>query len=265
MTPQSGRVTIRDRMFHRNQDRFKFWGVNLSFGANFPSQEDAPVVAARMASVGVNSVRLHHMDTSNWPRGIWDRENTTDFHPEAIKRLDYFIHQLALKGIFINLNLHVGREHSRYLGLPKVNRQYDKITGMFTPKIIDAQKGFARRILERVNPHRKVRYADDPAIAVVEISNENSFFMWDSERTLRELPGYYADLLNEQYNDWLRTRYGSDPKLRQAWNRGVRPEGSNLLMNPSFKFAQETISKPENWGVGTTSILQGHPAPIFVP
>ncbi len=46
-----------------------------------------------------------------------------------------------------------------------------------------------------MNPYRKVRYADDPAVAFVEITNEDSFFMWDGEETLRTLPPYYAAIL----------------------------------------------------------------------
>ena len=86
--------------------------------ANLPSHEDAPDIAARMAAAGVNTVRCHHLDTANWPRGIWNASDGKDISGEALDRLDYFINQLAKHGILINMNLHVGRKHSRYLGLP---------------------------------------------------------------------------------------------------------------------------------------------------
>jgi hypothetical protein len=196
--------------FYRGDKRVRLWGVNLSFGANFPKHEDAPYVAARLAAAGVNTVRCHHMDTARWPRGIWNAEDGKTISAEALDRLDFFIDQLARRGIFVNINLHVGRAHSEYLGLPKTNRQYDKVCNIFTPALVDAQKQYARELLTHVNRYRKVRYADDPAVAIVEITNENSFFMWDGDKALRALQPHYANILHSKYNTWLRARYGTD-------------------------------------------------------
>lgn len=173
--------------FYHGDKRVRLWGVNLSFGANFPKHEDAPYVAARLAAAGVNAVRCHHMDTAQWPRGIWNAEDGKTISAEALDRLDFFIDQLARRGIFVDINLHVGRAHSEYLGLPKTNRQYDKVCNILTPALIEAQKQYARELLTHVNKYRNVRYADDPAVAIVEITNENSFFMWDGDKALRAL------------------------------------------------------------------------------
>jgi hypothetical protein len=233
--------------FYRGGKRVRLWGVNLSFGANLPTHEDAPVVAARLAAAGVNAVRCHHLDTSWWPRGIWDAADGKDISPEALDRLDFFINQLALHGIFIDLNLHVGRAHSEYLGLPKTNGQYDKIFGIFTPELIDAQKDYARKMLSHVNRYRGVRYADDPAVAIVEITNEDSFFMWSGEETLRTMPAYYANILQRKFNAWLVNLYGSNEKLRHAWAQGVQPLGEQLLSNGDLRIASPSESVPKDW------------------
>jgi hypothetical protein len=243
------RLVVRDAHFYCGAARVRLWGVNLSFGANFPRHEDAPYIAARLAAGGVNTVRCHHTDTSNWPRGIWDDKDPTKLSEEALDRLDYFIDQLARHGIFVNINLHVGREHSRYIGLPKVNREYDKISCIFTPAIIDAQKKHARDLLTHVNKYRKVRYADDPAVAIVEITNENSLFMWDSENTLRTLPGYYADILQKKYNGWLKAKYDSDENLRQGWAKGVEPLGANILRNANLQQMDANSNAPRYWSL----------------
>jgi len=227
--------------------RVRLWGVNLSFGANLPKHEDAPHVAGRLAMAGVNTVRCHHMDSAQWPRGLWNAQDGKTITPEALDRLDYFIDQLARHGIFVNINLHVGRAHSRYLGLPEANRQYDKIYNIFTPELVDAQKKYARELLTHVNPYRNVRYADDPAVAIVEITNENSFFMWASEETLRTLPPYYAEILQSKFNTWLTARYGSDDNLRIAWSQGAGPLGGNLLSNGNFQTVTPGTGVPQNW------------------
>ena len=89
------RLIAREGHFYREGRRVRIWGVNLSFGANFPTHADAEKVAERLAAVGLNSVRFHHMDTARWPRGIWDAADPTTLSHEALDRLDYFIDQLA--------------------------------------------------------------------------------------------------------------------------------------------------------------------------
>jgi len=233
--------------FYRAGKRVRLWGVNLSFGANLPSHEDATFVAARLAVAGVNTVRCHHLDTSRWPRGIWNAADGKDIAPEALDRLDFFINQLALHGICVNLNLHVGRAHSQYIGLPETNRGYDKISNIFTPELIDAQKNYARQMLSHVNPYRGVSYADDPAVAIFEITNENSFFMWSSDETLRTLPTYYADILQRQFNAWLVNRYGSNDKLHESWAEGVQQLGDDFLSNGGLQITGPADSVPNDW------------------
>ncbi|MEJ2702208.1 MAG: carbohydrate binding domain-containing protein [Sedimentisphaerales bacterium] len=247
--PDSERLTVRSGHFYRGTKRARLWGVDLSFGANFPKHEDAPYVAERLAAAGVNAVRCHHMDSARWPRGLWNAPDGKTIEPEALDRLDFFIDQLARRGICVDINLHVGRAHSQYLGLPETNRQYDKISNIFTPALVDAQRQIARELLTHTNPYRKVRYADDPAVALVEITNENSFFMWSSEQTLRTLPPYYAEILRKQFNAWLQKKYGSNEKLRAAWARGTHPLGENLLTNSNFEKSSPGANVPSGWNL----------------
>ena len=230
-TVDGPRVVTRDGHFLRDSRRFRVWGVNLCFGANFPTHQDAPKLAARLAAFGVNSVRFHHMDCNKFPDGIWDRSDETKLSSEALGRLDYFIDQLARHGICANLNLHVSRTHSRALKLPQAEKlaNYDKMADLFTPELIAAQRQYARDLLTHENPYRKVRYADDPAVAFVEINNEDSLFMWGAERELPNLPPHYAGLLRQQFGSWLKKRYGTRQALAAAWNAGAQPLGANLL------------------------------------
>ncbi|MCK4601923.1 MAG: carbohydrate binding domain-containing protein, partial [Phycisphaerae bacterium] len=88
---------------------------------------------------------------------------------------------------------------------------------------------YARELLTHVNKYRRARYADDPAVAFVEITNEDSLFMWGAERKLRSLDDYYAKILRWQYNEWLSKRYGTTAKLQAAWGKGAIPLGENML------------------------------------
>ena len=246
---EQDRVTVKDGHFFAAGERIRFWGVNLSFGANLPDHKDAEEIARRLAAAGINSVRCHHMDSARWPRGWWNAADGKTIEAEAFDRLDYFIDQLAGNGVYVNLNLHVGREHSKFIGLPKANRKYDKISNIFTPAIIEAQKDFARQVLGHVNKYRNITYARDPAIAIVEITNENSFFMWSAEETLRTLPDYYAKILQGQYNLWLGKEYGSTRKLSAAWGKEARPLGESVLRNGDFAAFAAGQNVPNSWNL----------------
>jgi hypothetical protein len=245
----SERLTAAEH-FRRGGRDIRIWGVNLCFGGNFPTHEDAPYVAERLAAAGVNSVRCHHLDTSRWPRGIWNAQDGKTIAPQALDRLDYLINELAKRGIFVNLNLHVGRAHSQYLGLPPTGTEFDKIAGIFTPALIDAQKQYAKDLLTHVNPYRGgVRYADDPAIAFVEITNEDSLFMWGAEERLRTFSEYYAKILGGRFNTWLRQRYNTDDALRAAWSQGTQPLGGHMLQNSTFAAWDTQRGIPEHWSI----------------
>ncbi len=101
--------------------------------------------------------------------------------------------------------------------------------------MIAAQKDYARRMLSRTNPYRKMTYAADPAIAFVEITNENSLFMWSAPRILPNLPDFYRNRLEKRFNDWLQKKYGDDEALKAAWEKDNVPLEKNLITNPTLQ------------------------------
>lgn len=235
--PDGPRLTCQDGHFYVGKERYRAWGVNFCFGANFPTHDDAEQIARRLGQFGVNAVRMHHMDMMTFPGGIWDPKDRQKLSTEALDRLDYFIDQLARHGIRVNINLHVSRSHAKALKLPEADKapDMDKIVAIYMPELIEAQKSYARMLLDHVNPYRKARYGDDAAISWLEITNENSFFMWGSTQTIRDLPGHYAKALQEQYVAYLEKRYGTTAKLRQAWSKGSMELGRNMLDDASFR------------------------------
>ena len=69
---QNGFVGIsQDYHFEYDGERIRFFGASLSYGANFPDNATAVKVARRLAKLGFNLVRLHHMDGRYSPQGIW--------------------------------------------------------------------------------------------------------------------------------------------------------------------------------------------------
>ncbi len=244
---KSGPVTARDGHFFVGERRIRFWGVNMCFGACFPEEDVAPRVAARLAKFGVNCVRFHHMDMNPFPSGIFVDSKLEELSPAALARFDRLFAELKKQGIYANLNLHVSRFWSRAHAWPgtKELEDFDKMLDIFHPELAAVQKKYARDLLSHRNPHTGLTYADDPAVAMVEITNEDSLFMWSAPRMLPRLPEPYMKLLTEQWNAWLAQRYGDDAKLAAAWNAGASALGRNLLRDPEFATLRTEESKSD--------------------
>src|SRR5687767_8276070 len=155
-----GFVHVRDGRLFSGDQRIRIFGVNVCFGANFPTKDAAEKVAARMAKFGINCVRFHHMDMMNSPGGIFAKDGKT-LDPEQLDRLDYFIAKLKEHGIYTNLNLHVSRTHpDRPKSEKKTNPDYDKGVDNYEPAMIAAQKDYARDLLTHKNAYTGNRYVD---------------------------------------------------------------------------------------------------------
>jgi hypothetical protein len=236
-----GRVRAgADGHYYVGNQRIRFFGVNVCFGGAFPRKDQAEKIAARMAKFGINVVRFHHMDMQTFPGGIRARNvaHTRDLDPEALDRLDYFIAQLKRNGIYVNLNLLVSRPINAADGLPaeieSLGWKERHVVGFFHAPALELQKEYARKLLTHRNPYTGMSYAEDPAVAFVEINNENGLIHAWLGNDVDTLPKVFLDDLQRQWNTWLRQRYGATDKLRQAW--GVQEEalGAELLVNNDF-------------------------------
>lgn len=237
----SGFIHTGDDRFRPNDGHFRddkgrrvrFLGVNFTFGANFTDKESAQKVAARMHKFGINVVRLHHMDYFHAPAGIFDRrfKDTQHLDREQLDRLDYLIYQFKQHGIYTNINLHVSREFNAADGLPQTERlpERGKIVNYFMPRMIELQKKYARDLLTHRNPYTQTRYIEEPAIAFIELTNENTLLGAAWNGTLDNLPRPYQDELRKQWNAWLTERYHNMDALRRAWKATAAERGANLL------------------------------------
>ncbi len=236
---ENGFIEVRDGRFVDGAGkRLKFLATNLTFGEAFPSKEIAPKIAARMAALGINCVRFHHMDAHFNPRGIWDPKYKDRRHidPEMIDRLDWIIYQLKLHGIYADINLHVSRTFTEADGFENAGKlpKYDKGVDNFEPRMIQLQRDYARDLLTHENPYTKTRYVDEPCIAMVELNNENSMLRFSFGSTFHLLPEPYRGELMSQWTAHLRGRYADTQALRKAWDEGSEPLGDEMLRNQDF-------------------------------
>jgi hypothetical protein len=235
----NGFVKARDGHFYDEKgDRVRFLGVNIVGNACFPEKADAEKVAARLHKYGVNIVRFHHMDAA-WARpSIFDTasKDTQHLGKEQLDRLDYFLAQLKKNGVYANLNLHVFRKYLPDDGVADSDKldEAGNVVTFFSPRSIELQKKYAHDLLTHLNPYTNLRYADDPAVAVVETNNENTLLGAAWGGALDNLPPGEKAELSRQWNAWLKQKYGNTTALKGAWSAEDKPLGPNLLQNAGF-------------------------------
>lgn len=224
-------VSIKDGHFAVADQRVRFWGVNLCFGANFPTHDEADKLAPHFAKLGINAVRFHHMDMQDAPNGIWapvDDEGVRKLHPEMVDRLDYFLARLHENGIYANLNLHVSRTLSEAEGYPSVDGvpwwAGSNKWVMYYDRDVQAElKRYCRDLLAHPNPYRNhLKRVDDPGIAIVEMLNEN-YFSEQGYDLYRQMPEQFQQSLIVRWNEWLLAKYASESEMLKQW-KNAQPQ-----------------------------------------
>ena len=206
--------------------RFRIWGVNLSFVGSLPDKENAPPYAAHLARFGVNCVRLHHLD---WraPRGIIDSRYPDSRHldPNQLDRMDFFISELKKRGVYVNLNLNVARAFQEGDGVKEAGKLgFAKALTLFDPRMIALEKEYAKQILGHLNPYTRTEYRNEPAVALVELVNENSIIeSWMAGRlrgkgpALGQTDSTWTDIAESYARDldmlWAKAGH-TDPRLQ---------------------------------------------------
>ncbi|MBT3375236.1 MAG: hypothetical protein HN742_19615 [Lentisphaerae bacterium] len=231
-----GFITVRGPHFHLGSGgRIRFLGGGLIRNACFPTHDMADGLAKRLAMTGFNLVRVHHIDTTWAPKGIWARSHQAKQHldHDQLERFDYLISRLKAEGVYTNINLHVSREFTDADGCPHMEAlpRMAKGVSIFDARMIELQKTFARNLLTHANPYTGLRYVDEPAIAAVEINNENSLLGLVLQGKLHRLPPHYEDQLQRAWNAWLLARYENTEKLVETWKPERHEQGPQLLRN----------------------------------
>ncbi|MHC5035567.1 MAG: glycoside hydrolase 5 family protein, partial [Planctomycetota bacterium] len=179
-----GFLTVADgRLEFGDGTPAKLWGVCVSAGANFPTHEQSEKIAERMAKFGINMVRTHHADAGWSDPNFFDESygDTQHFDAVALDSFDYFIYCLKQHGIYTYLDQLVHRKFADGDGvanaaeLPYAAKPYT----LFDPTLIALQKQFSHDLWTHVNPYTGLAYKDDPAVALMEFTNENDIVTCD--------------------------------------------------------------------------------------
>jgi len=225
------RVGADGHFYFEKGGRARFFGINVAGRSLFVDDATIDQVVDVFARAGLNMVRLHHFDDVY---GVidGDQSDSRHLHPDRLRALDYWIARLKERGIYTYLDLLDYRTFKTGDGVPngeKLDRGA-KPYACFDPRLIELQKEYATKLLkEHVNPFTHLSYADDPAVALVELCDENGLLIRRSQ--WRTLVSPYQEQLAARWNDFLRQRHGNTGTLRARWTnfrgeQALRPDES---------------------------------------
>jgi hypothetical protein len=173
-----------DKLVFDDHTLARFWGTNLTAYSLFGTPKaDVKRQAHRISELGFNLVRLHHHD-SEWVKpnifGDQNTPNTQTLNADMLEKLDWWIKCLKDEGIYVWLDLHVGRRvrsGDAIQDFDEIRQGKSSATlsgyNYVNDSIRDAMKRFDDMYLNHQNRFTGLRYRDDPAIVTLLITNEN--------------------------------------------------------------------------------------------
>ncbi len=211
---QSGFVRLADdgeSFVLGNGEPVRFWGVT-TYVQRDRSPQDLPHHARFLAKRGVNMVRLHgQMEPKDKNARLTDVDN------KAVDEAWKLVAAMKKEGIYVTLSPyfpnHVKQVPSAWGidGWPQ--NQTPSGLLFFNSKLQEGYKAWLKALLARPNPYTKIPLAQDPALAIIQLQNEDSLLWW----TAQGIKGRQAELLGRMFGDWLKVKYGSLAGAFKAW------------------------------------------------
>ena len=175
--------TKGENLIFEDGTKAKFWGINITAYTLFKtSPSEIKRHARRLSKLGFNLVRIHHHDSKWVSPNIFGNKakDTLTLDRNSLKILDLWIKTLKEEGIYIWLDLQVGRaftEHDDIQNFAEIAKGKPSTPAWgfnyINPDIQQRMMEFNEAYLNHINAYTSLAYKDDPAIISVLLTNEN--------------------------------------------------------------------------------------------
>lgn len=193
----------------------RFWAVNAGPGIARMDNASLDHLARFLAKRGVNMVRYHG--------AIYEGSgpNFGKIDPGMVDRVQYLVAAMKRQGIYTTLSIYFPLwvrldEKQGWAGYT------DRIPFsllFFSPEFQKIYRGWWRALLAPKNPYTGAPLSRDPAVAALEMVNEDSYFFW-TFTPYENVPAPQMAVLEKQFGDWLTKKYGSVGQALAGWGGG---------------------------------------------
>ena len=205
-------------------ERAKFHCASLSWSpasGSFPDKQTADLYAEQLRVHGYNVARFHFVEAIL----MTDRDEDFDYDPDQLDRFRYLLAALKRRGIYWIIDAMASSNGA--FGSIYPDRWADiydlRLKIHFDAEARQHWSRLVKTILGTVNPYTKLRPIEDPALALVVLTNENGLEF--SSILYQDKTGVaYPPSLSPGFNHWLSTQYGDTEALRAAWGQLSKDE-----------------------------------------
>lgn len=185
----------------------RFWACGSDVYRSSP--EDMAKQARFLAKLGVNMVRLHTQIAPDTDGPI------THVNESEIKGIWQMVAALKKEGIYTTISPYWanGKKATQW-GIDGYTGQTD-LWGLlfFNEKLQAGYKAWVKALYARPNPYTGLPLAKDPAVAIIQVQNEDGMFFW----TMQGMKPEQQAVLGKKFAVWLTAKYGSLDTAKTAW------------------------------------------------
>lgn len=201
----------------------RFWAV-VADGAKTPEAVDQQM--RFLAKKGVNMVRLHRQ-IANAKEGA----AITDINEKELDSIFQYVAAARKHGIYLTIS-----PFWAHLKAPKswnlADYENAELWGVmfFNDDLQAAYRAWTKELYTRTNPYTNIPLKDDPAVAIIQVKNEDSLLFW----TFQGIKPAQRKILSKKYGDWLVKKYGALDKALAAWNNATLKDDDLPNASPAF-------------------------------
>jgi hypothetical protein len=183
----------------------RFWACNGGSLAGQFDDKKLDSLAGFLAKMGVNLVRYHGAIN---PKG----KNTklTDVDTTEARNMWRCVAAMKKQGIYTVIspfwpaNGHMGGWVPQEWGIEGYSGNDDMWAVLFfNDKLKEGYKAWVKYLYTTPNPYTKVALKDEPAVAIIQVENEDSPLFW----TMSGIKPALAKMVGAQFSKWLQARY----------------------------------------------------------
>lgn len=187
----------------------RFWAIGTEVFRD--SNPEAIAGHARfLAGLGVNMIRIHAQLAPKGPGS-----QLTDVDEKEIDGIWRLVAEAKKQGIYATISPYwANAKDAGKWGIEGTDAPGDLWGLLFFDETLQrGYRAWATALYARVNPYTGIPLAKDPAVAIIQIQNEDSLFFWT---TMAIKPAQQARLA-KKFAGWLAGKYGSLADARKSW------------------------------------------------
>jgi len=201
-----------------NNQPIRFWATNGGDITKNMNDAQLAQMARFLAKMGVNMIRYHG---GIQPKKATDKLEDVDL--SEVSNIWRVVAAMKKEGIYTVISpFWAGfvENTPEDWGLGEYKDKVQPWALMyFNDKYKNAYKKWVELLYTRPNPYTNIPLKDDPAVAIIQIKNEDSVLFW----TIQGVKGDLKDQIEALFFQWAVKKYGTAQAALVAWNNASTP------------------------------------------